>query len=96
MAGSYKHVTAKIDGARQFLGPCLLDHLGDATEALEELWFMAHYLAGDDPKRLDEALERFYRPGDDPLAAELKARLRKAVDNDYWQGNLSEVSEGEA
>lgn len=42
MAGSYKHVVNK-DGT--FRGTTLLDHLGDAHEALEEMYGMIWYLA---------------------------------------------------
>ena len=42
MAGSYKH-TVNDDGT--FRGVDLLDHLGDADEALEELYGMVRYLA---------------------------------------------------
>jgi hypothetical protein len=42
MAGSYKHVV-NADGT--FHGVSLLDHLGDAYEALEEMYGMVWYLA---------------------------------------------------
>jgi hypothetical protein len=88
MAGSYQHVTQEINGKRQFVGCTLLDHMGDGYGAIEELWFMAHYLAGDDPKKLDEALERYQKPSDDPVANELKNRISEAVDNDWWEDHL--------
>lgn len=48
MAGSYKHVTAP-DGQLLPRGRTLLDHLGDAHEALEEMygaiWWLATRLA---------------------------------------------------
>lgn len=42
MAGSYKHC---VDERGRFQGVPLLDHLGDAYEALEEMYGMIWYLA---------------------------------------------------
>ncbi len=42
MAGSYKHC---VDDKGRFRGVDLLDHLGDAYEALEEMYGMIWYLA---------------------------------------------------
>lgn len=95
MAGSYRHVTTTLKAepnVRQFIGPILLDHLGDATEALEELWFMVHYLAKDDLSTIDAAISEFNRPTSS-LANELLRRLKMAKESGYWEGRLSEVSE---
>ena len=47
MAGSYKHV---VDSEGKFRGVDHLDNLGDAYEAIEEMygmiWYLAHDLAG--------------------------------------------------
>ena len=60
MAGSYGHITAD-DG--RFLGVhSLLDHMGDAFEALEECYGMIQWLAGGDRRRIEEAREN-YRAG---------------------------------
>lgn len=42
MAGSYNHC---VDDEGRFIGVRLLDHLGDAYEALEEMYGMIWYLA---------------------------------------------------
>lgn len=58
MAGSYSHCIDKEFNVRE--NPCeLLDHLGDASEAIEEMVFMIKYLANNDPKKIWEALEAF-------------------------------------
>ena len=52
MAGSYRHVT---DGEGRYIGTGLLDHMGDASEALEQCVAMIRYLAGGDKRKIYEA-----------------------------------------
>lgn len=52
MAGSFRHV---VDEDVQFRGTELLDHLGDAYEALEEMYDMLMWLTDGDKKALYEA-----------------------------------------
>lgn len=56
MAGSYSHIT-NDDGT--FRGADLLDHLGDAYEALEECYGMIWYLADGDADRVEEARQNY-------------------------------------
>jgi len=49
MAGSWSHITTKKG---KFRGVELLDHRGDAYEALEECYGMVHYLAAELSARL--------------------------------------------
>jgi hypothetical protein len=90
MAGSYRHVTRIIRGEPTFIGPTLLDHMGDAVEALEELWFLVRYLSNDNDPVVAAALEQFYQPRS-ALAHDLNRRLRESMQNDYWRGRLEEV-----
>lgn len=57
MAGSFRHV---VDGDNQFRGTELLDDLGDAYEALEEMYLMINYLTGGDKKLIFEAWKKGY------------------------------------
>lgn len=54
MAGSYRHV---VDSDGSFRGTDLIDNVGDAHEALEEMYDMINYLADQivelDPAGLD-------------------------------------------
>lgn len=52
MAGSYRHITNDDDS---FRGVELIDHLGDAREALEECHAMIAYLTGGDKQKIFEA-----------------------------------------
>jgi hypothetical protein len=52
MAGSYKHI---VNHNNEFIGVELLDHLGDAYEALEECYWMIKYLSGGDKTKIFEA-----------------------------------------
>jgi hypothetical protein len=52
MAGSYKHVIGD-DG--EFIGTDLIDNLGDAYEALEEMYDMIEYLTRGDRVKIHEA-----------------------------------------
>lgn len=52
MAGSYRRVT---DGNGNYIGTALLDHMGDADEALEECVDMFLWLTKGDKKRIYEA-----------------------------------------
>lgn len=75
MAGSWKHIVTTKKG--KFQGTILLDHLGDAYEALEECYGMVYWLAasvaietsedrGAAPKELTRIIENArvnYRQG---------------------------------
>jgi hypothetical protein len=52
MAGSYRHVVDK-DG--EFIGVELIDNLGDAYEALEEMYDMIQHLSRGDRVQIHEA-----------------------------------------
>jgi hypothetical protein len=52
MAGSYKHV---VDSNGEFRGVDLIDNLGDAYEALEEMYDMIQYLSRGDKHAIYEA-----------------------------------------
>jgi hypothetical protein len=58
MAGSYNHCVK--DGI--FIGTRHLDDLGDALEALEEMFGMVQVLSGGDRARIEDARQR-YREG---------------------------------
>lgn len=52
MAGSYKHCVD--ENGRLRIEP-LLDNLGDASEAIEEMYYMIQILAVDNPVVVEEA-----------------------------------------
>lgn len=56
MAGSYNHC---INDNNQFIGVALLDHLGDAYEALEEMYGMIWWLARGNQDRVEEARKNY-------------------------------------
>jgi len=58
MAGSYKHV---VDEGGAFAGTTLLDHLGDAHEALEEMYGMIWFLANGDREAVERAEQNYKR-----------------------------------
>lgn len=58
MAGSFSHVTDRATG--KFRGTGLLDHLGDAHEALHEMHVMIYILAAGDRNKVQAATERYY------------------------------------
>jgi len=58
MAGSYKHIMS--DDGLTYRGVELLEHLGDADEALEECWEMLQYLSGGDKVKIHEAYVQGY------------------------------------
>ena len=61
MAGSYRHVTNKNGKLRsnvEFLN--YIENLGDAYEAIEEMYYMIQYLSNGDADSINEALEWFY------------------------------------
>jgi hypothetical protein len=60
MAGSYSHVVDKRTG--KFTGTYLLDHLGDAWEALEEMYGMIWFLASGNAMEVERARQH-YRAG---------------------------------
>lgn len=61
MAGSYSHCV-EDDGSlikpEDF--PNMIENLGDAYEAIEEMYWMIHYLAAGDSARIWEANKAFY------------------------------------
>lgn len=61
VAGSYKHCITD-DG--KFVGEGfegMIENLGDAYEACEEMVFMINFLANEDKQKIEEALQAFYR-----------------------------------
>lgn len=52
MAGSYRHV---VNDKGEFRGTDLIDNLGDAYEALEEMYDMIQHLTGGDRQKMFEA-----------------------------------------
>lgn len=58
MAGSYRHCIVSTEDQR-FAGVRLLDHLGDAYEALEEMYGMVWLLADGDAERVLDAAHRY-------------------------------------
>lgn len=56
MAGSYKHC---VNDEGQFIGTAYLDHLGDAYEALEEMYGMIWFLAGAGAENVEEARSNY-------------------------------------
>ncbi len=60
MAGSYKHC-CKDDGSfndDDFTS--MIENLGDAWEACEEMHWMINYLASGEQNRIEEALDAYY------------------------------------
>lgn len=74
MAGSYKHI---VNCKNEFIGVEILDHLGDAYEALEECHAMIRILAGGDLNKIFEA-QRSYVAEFNPACAE------KMTYEDFW------------
>lgn len=61
MAGSYKHViddNGKLRSNEDFIN--YIENLGDAYEAIEEMYYIIQYLSGNDTDSINEALEWFY------------------------------------
>ena len=56
MAGSYRHCL-KRDGTFCFN---LIENMGDAHEACEDMFFMINFLAGGNPDRIREAENACY------------------------------------
>jgi hypothetical protein len=57
MAGSYQHC---IDESGQLLEEPLLDHMGDAREAIEHMHYMIQVLSEGDGARIKAASEEAY------------------------------------
>lgn len=57
MAGSYRHIT-NTDGT--FRGTDLLENLGDASEAVEEMYAMIVWLTNGDKLKIHEAYVEGY------------------------------------
>lgn len=58
MAGSYKHIVNK---SNQFIGIDLIDHLGDAHEALEECYELIKIMSGGDQNKIYEAYIQYLK-----------------------------------
>lgn len=62
MAGSYKHVTdkrGKLLRNEEFVD--YIENLGDAYEAIEEMYYMIQHLAKGDTEAINAAQEWFYK-----------------------------------
>ena len=62
MAGSYHHCIDEKTG--EFVGEDftnMIDNLGDAYEACEQMVFMINFLANGDKKLIEKALKSFYK-----------------------------------
>lgn len=61
MAGSYHHVTdenGKLRSNEDFIN--YIENLGDAYEAIEEMYYMIQYLSNGDADSINDSLEWFY------------------------------------
>ena len=61
MAGSYMHVTdenGKLKSNEDFIN--YIENLGDAYEAIEEMYYMIQYLSNGDADSINDSLEWFY------------------------------------
>lgn len=74
MAGSYRHV---VYGDNSFYGIGTLDHMGDAEEAIEEMYFMINHLAGGDLSKIFEAHRAYVASHNPEYAKTMKQE-------DYW------------
>lgn len=63
MAGSYYHC---INSKGEFIGVKNLDNLGDAHEALEEMYWMLQYMSGGSKEKLFNAYYEGYCKGHVP------------------------------
>ncbi len=80
MAGSYRHL---IHDDGTFAGVELLDHLGDAYEALEECYLMIQQLSGGDPERIARAwMEGYLAPRRTDLDAVQRELMIRQYAND--------------
>lgn len=75
MGGSYHHI---VNSKNEFCGTELLDHLGDAHEALEECHAMIRILTGGDKNKIFEA-HRAYVAETNPEYA------KKMTYERYWE-----------
>ncbi len=60
MAGSYKHCCNEDGSFREDDFADMIENLGDAHEACEQMHWMIQYLAGHDSNRIAEAEEAYY------------------------------------
>lgn len=80
MAGSFNHLVGPNGGLRTDL----LDHLGDASEALEDCYALIYELAGGDSARISAACQKLglvdpwatKRFSDDPMPAPMQIESR--------------------
>jgi hypothetical protein len=90
MAGSYKHCIKTFkDGTYRFRGVELLDGLGDAYEALEEMFDMIEFLSGGDKQRILEAHEAHCRKRYGGV------HYPQTVDQFFWQDEDDEDEDDE-
>lgn len=62
MAGSYKHVTTKngkLISNEKF--PEMIENLGDAYEAVEEMYHMIQFLSRGDKNKIEKARKQTYK-----------------------------------
>lgn len=79
MAGSYHHCIQTLkDGTIRFRGVELIENLGDAYEALEEMFDMIEFLSGSDKQRILDAHE---------------AHCRKRYGGIHWKQSVKEFFE---
>ena len=61
MAGSYNHIVdheGKLISNHVF--PCMIENLGDAYEAIEEMWHMIDILSNGDKQLIEKTKEEMY------------------------------------
>jgi len=62
MAGSYLHCVTDLGDLLEFEPfTGMIENLGDAYEAVEEMHWMIRYLAKGDQQKIMEAVDAFYR-----------------------------------
>lgn len=74
MAGSYRHIT---DSKNNFIGVDLLDHMGDAYEALEECWHIINILSEGDKNKICEAHLKYIQ--------QIGGNVDYVKSKDYWK-----------
>ena len=95
MAGSYHHcIQVRKDGTIRFRGVELIDHLGDAYEALEEMFDMIEHLSGGDKQRILEAHEAHCRKRCGGVHYKQTAEQFFAYDEDDPEEDNEETTDG--
>ena len=77
MAGSYRHIT---DENNEFIGCEHIENLGDAHEALEEMYHMIDYLTGGDKAKIHAAWVNGYGRKFLP-----RGNAEKTTYQDFWE-----------